>query len=648
MAACAGGLVAGLFEGASAGGERLIATIGLVCMVAVPALVIASCAVRAMIAAWRPQIMFEALREERGGMPRLAAWVGVAWLGALALAWAMFQGTWLLVSWTAFKPNSYGFLAPLLAVGSVLVIVALSRPCAELFTRLARAIDRRWQRTFPGTLLHPRIIVGGAIGTGLAATYLIWLLLVSRRMPHLDSMFLLGPLAATLVVVIVHATWTWPVRGRLVRRIAGVVVGAAAIAAIAFAIHVVRSRAEIALAIWAEEPISGTAVARLFDLEVIRSELPLDAFRPRERTPQHRDLVLVTFEGVRADRTPPYGGTAAMPVLAELAGRGTRFEWAFAPSNVTARSIPTMITGIAPNRVRGKRVETAMRLDPRHVVLAERLRAAGYDTAAFTCCAYLFGADARTGFARGLEHVAITDNPTQLAAAARGWLAARTSTRPLFLWIHARPSYTRDRERADDAERRSLYDASLATADAVLASIVLAFSERPVDRSPIFVVTSAHGEELGEHGQPFRADDLYNTQIRVPLVIAGPNVRTQVLTEPVGLVDLVPTLLELAGYHAPRGLDGRSLGEVAFGTRRPDASNPVYAAMFSGDRSAPSSSTVIRKEWKLIDTGSSLELYNLHADPSEKTNLAGQRTQTVTELRTILNARTKSAKTDPF
>ena len=94
---------------------------------------------------------------------------------------------------------------------------------------------------------------------------------------------------------------------------------------------------------------------------------------------------------------------------------------------------------------------------------------------------------------------------------------------------------------------------------------------------------------------------------------------------------------------------GGGAAEAAFGA---DTSNvlsksTIYAAILS-DRGTPSSAMLVRGNWKLIDTGSSLELYDLRKDPDEKTNLAGQRTQAVTEMRALLHTRTKAGKTDPF
>src|SRR5690606_16011139 len=134
-----------------------------------------------------------------------------------------------------------------------------------------------------------------------------------------------------------------------------------------------------------------------------------------------------------------YGGPAEMPLLRELAARGTVFEWAFAPSNVTRRSIPSMITGLRPNRVRGRVVCWALRLDPRHVLVAERLLAGGYETAGFMCCGATWGPYSRTGLQCGLSHLVIEPNGMKLAKQARQSLDARErrgDNKPLFLWMH--------------------------------------------------------------------------------------------------------------------------------------------------------------------------------------------------------------------
>ncbi len=337
-------------------------------------------------------------------------------------------------------------------------------------------------------------------------------------------------------------------------------------------------------------------IERLFDLDAIRDDLPREELRPAARPgAAHPDIVIITIDTLRADRTPPYGGAAEMPALRALAERGTVFERAYAPSNVTRRSIPAMMIGIHANRVRGRVVGWALRVDPRHVLLAERLRAGGYDTAGFMCCLSFWGPEARTGLGRGLDHVEIDGDGPRLAQRARAWLDAREllpGRRPLLLWMHLIEPHNWANgvpESLAEAERRKLYDRSIARADALLPTVLGAFAGRPADRAPIAIVTADHGEALGDHGVPYHAADLYNSNLHVPLVLAGPGVRVGRVAEAVSLTDLVPTVLELAGFEPPPAaeIDGRSIVDLATGRRAGDpAAGLAFAAMVK-DRSNP-------------------------------------------------------------
>jgi len=653
IAACVGALVAGIVDGRRADGWFAVATTaGFVVLIALPVLLAASLIVRGLVVAWQPRRIVESLLEARGSAPRLAGWVGVVWLGTLALAWAMFQGTWLLASWTAFKPLSIGFLAPLLGVGTVLGIVLLSRPAAMLFTWLARKLDARWQRIGPGTLLGPRTIGVGAVVTAIAAVCLIWRLLVTRRLGDVELGFLLAPTSGIIATILVHAAWRGSIR---VRAIAGGLVGATTVAAIVLAVHAATHLPALALEIWADAGLARRSIERVFELEAIRGDVSIEQFRPAERPgAPHPDIVLVTMDGVRADRTPPYGGPAQMPALRELGQRGAVFAWAFAPSNSTRHSIPSMATGIAPNRIQGRASTWALRLDPRHVLLAERLRAGGYETAGFLCCDEYWSERGRTGWPRGLEHLVIEQDGRTLARAARAWIEHRERTpgnRPLFVWIHLLDPVGSGPQGRTDDERRRLYDHSLAAADALLVEVFGAFAQRAPERVPLSIITANHGQGLGEHGQPYHATDLYNSQIHVPFVIAGPGIKAQRIPETVSLTDLMPTIVELAGFEPPRGVDGRSLADLATARRSGETASGTAFAMMLADRSRPETtgaSAIVRGGWKLIDSGTSVELYDLKNDPAERYNLFGQRPQIVVELKALLAARVRAAQRPPF
>jgi arylsulfatase A-like enzyme len=344
-----------------------------------------------------------------------------------------------------------------------------------------------------------------------------------------------------------------------------------------------------------------------------------------------------------------------MPTLRRLGERGVVFEWAFASSNVTRRSIPSIVIGMHPNRVRGRVVGWALRVDPRHVLLAERLRAGGYETAGFMCCAGFWGAEMRTGLSRGLEVLHIEQNGTKLSRSARNWVTARDrqqGNRPLFLWMHLLEPHNWTvgvGEPRTDEERRKWYDRSLSNSDAMLGELLAAFAGRSANKAPIVIVSADHGEALGEHGHAYHSTDLYNSQMRVPLVMAGPGIPPHRVFETVSLVDMVPTILDLAGFEPPARLDGRSIADLALG-KRPSSPNygTAFAAMIK-DRSNPGGvAAFVKGNWKIIDSEGAVELYDIHADPDEKTNLAGERPLILRELRTLLELRLAAGDTSPF
>lgn len=618
-------------------------------------LVGASLVARAFAAAWRPRQLIASLVDEDGAAPRLAAWTAVVWLGIFGLAWAMFQGTWLLARWTQFKTVTVAFAEPIIAMAAALLILTASRPAAVVFAWIARKLDARWRRTGRRTLLRPALILGGAIVLTFAALYLVWRLLVLPRIGGtLETDALHGPALAIASLVAVHGMW--PRIGARARRIGGALATALVACSIVLAIAATRRAPSRTLEIWGDQPIAGLAIERIFDLESIRARVSLAEFRPVERpAAPHPDIVLVTIDTMRADFTPPYGGMAPMPVLRELGIRGTVFLHAYSPSNVTRRSIPSMVTGIAPNRVRGRVVGWALRVDPRHVLLAERLRAGGYDTAGFMCCKGFWGEEARTGLERGLEHVTIEANGLRLAKAARAWIERRDRDhpgKPLFLWMHLLEphNWSTGVDPRTDEDRRRFYARILTQTDAMLLELMQAFTNRAPERAPIAIVTSDHGSPLGEHGQPQHSTDLYNSQIQVPFVIAGPGIKQQRVAETVSLTDLTPTLIELAGFEAPGGLDGRSLAPLATGARAPVAdSGEAFAAMVK-DRSNPGGITaLVRGRWKLIhnvDLG--YELYEVRTDPAERYNRVLDSPSVVNELKPLLDAREAAANVSPF
>ena len=209
----------------------------------------------------------------------------------------------------------------------------------------------------PGRLIAVTVVVG-AVGI-----YQPWRFLVNPKLGVIDLSIFHGPIVAAAGVGLGHLGWHRLGRTRTWLGGALACVVALAVGAAVFAL---QTRPSLTLSIWGERPLAGLVIDQLFDLDAIRAGLSPAEFQPRPRAgAAHPDIIIVTIDTVRADHTPPYGGGADMPILRELGMRGAVFDWAFSPSNVTRRSLPAMMIGLAPNRIRGGVVGWALRLDPR-------------------------------------------------------------------------------------------------------------------------------------------------------------------------------------------------------------------------------------------------------------------------------------------
>ena len=119
------------------------------------------------------------------------------------------------------------------------------------------------------------------------------------------------------------------------------------------------------------------------------------------------------------------------------------------------------------------------------------------------------------------------------------------------------------------AEMMAGYYGMVAQLDHALGRVLAALDETGQADDTLVVVTTDHGELLGDHQMLFKGPFHYDGLLRVPLVIRGPGARPGVVvTEPVGLVDLVPTILDGAGLAVPATVEGRSLGALLAGGRQ--------------------------------------------------------------------------------
>jgi choline-sulfatase len=362
------------------------------------------------------------------------------------------------------------------------------------------------------------------------------------------------------------------------------------------------------------------------------------------------NVLLITLDTTRADRIGAYGyTTASTPHLDRLAASGVRFEHALSPAPLTLPAHASLMTGRQPY-AHGVRNNGYFVLSPEMPTLAETFASAGYDTAAFVSA---FVLDRQFGLSQGFAHYDDSLDRTSGTAssslelerrgdrtveAATRWLSTRATGRPFFAWVHlfdphdpyAPPSPFREQF----ADRP--YDGEIAFTDALVGTLL----ERVgYGKSPTFVVVAGdHGESLGEHGESTHGLFVYDAALRVPLIIAGEGISgPSILSEPVRLIDVAPTIADLVGIDILPDVEGRSLRSLM--TRSTTAEEPpaIYAEtyfpqFFMGW--APLRSLRAGR-WKFIDAPEP-ELYDVEADPAERTNVIVRETARAESLRRAL------------
>jgi choline-sulfatase len=319
----------------------------------------------------------------------------------------------------------------------------------------------------------------------------------------------------------------------------------------------------------------------------------------------------VTLDTTRADSIGPEAQGVETPAFDALAARGLRFRQAYATVPETLPSHASLLTGLHPA---GHGVhENARYLGAKHPLLAERLRAAGYGTAAFVSS---FVLARRFGLARGFE-IYDDDLPpgrsersaSETTDRALAWMDRR-SPQLLFVWVHYFDPHA-PYEPPEPFRRRYAtdpYRGEIAAMDEQLGRLVAAFERRATGPVAI-VVASDHGEGRGDHGEAQHGNLVYQSTMHVPLVIVGPGVVPGVSDAPVSVRRVFHTTLDwatLGDAHSLRGPEA----EIVLG----EAMKPFLSYGWQPQVMA------VEGTMKAILAGR-MEVYDVVADPSEAHDL---------------------------
>lgn len=339
------------------------------------------------------------------------------------------------------------------------------------------------------------------------------------------------------------------------------------------------------------------------------------------------NLVLITLDSTRADRMGFLGGKGGLtPNLDRLAGESIVFEHAYAQAPATVVSHATILSGTYPQTTGMS--EIGGTLPSSLPYLPDLLKSQGYRTAAFVGSIQL---DPRNGPAQGFDRgfqtydagflpvIPSDKRPPmterrgdQVVARAVAWLT-HNAQGPFLVWIHINSPHATG----------ASYNTAVTGADAAIGKLLAALRQQKLYGNTAIVVVADHGESLGAHGEQTHGVFLYDDTIHVPLLVRLPEGQPAAKRVPakVRLVDVAPTLLEIAGIPVPSQMQGQSLLRIAKASAAAD--QPVYSRSELPQRGFGWSTLESWHAGKyLYIRAPKPELYDLTADPGATHNLA--------------------------
>ncbi len=408
--------------------------------------------------------------------------------------------------------------------------------------------------------------------------------------------------------------------------------------------------------------------------------------------------VLIVLDTLRADHLSCYGyERETAPALSKLAGEGVLFEKTVSFAPWTLPSVVNLFSGCPPTAEVFDQNNGGLKLS-----FVESIRKAGFTTAAVTeggLVSRFYGID--RGFSdyheeEGQSDPRGTGSPRDPRPSggiektfrlAREWIEKHRNEK-FFLFIHTYephtpydrrsfthgmspgrvgdvftvdriPQFNKECDAFNDAELRylqALYDGGVLESDRHVASFLDCLEELGLKDRTLVVVTSDHGEELGEHypgHSGSHGHSLRENQVRVPLIIRNPRESYPVKKVALQsrLMDVMPTIAEILGVTHEQAFKGASLlpmmrGEetthrVAFGGATSNGPQRIFVRWL-GYKYIKVVGPPPKGRPPLMPTPSRVQLYDLQADPLEENNLAKAKPEIVRRMEEVFNSMMES------
>ena len=370
-------------------------------------------------------------------------------------------------------------------------------------------------------------------------------------------------------------------------------------------------------------------------------------WRYRASRPADGPIILISIDTLRADHLPAYGySKVRTPNIDALAAAGTLFERAYSHAPQTLPAHATILSGQLPFET-GVRDNVGFTVKPGQWFVQRALQERGWPTGGFVS-AYVLRAAA--GLNQGFDTYdsdlpassggrpigeAQRDGDATLAAAEK-WLTARDAKKPFFLFFHIYEPHTPYTPPPRFAAYEP-YDGEIAYADEIAGRLFDRLRALEVYDRATIVLLADHGEGLGDHGEREHGLFLYNATTHVPLIVKLPGQSyARRVAAPVQHIDIVPTILDLAGAPARAELHGRSLRPLLEGTGTLPDTGIYSEALYSRYHFGWSEMYGLTDARYRFIRAPRDELYDIERDPKESASIAAERPQVRQAMRASL------------
>jgi arylsulfatase A-like enzyme/thioredoxin-like negative regulator of GroEL len=375
--------------------------------------------------------------------------------------------------------------------------------------------------------------------------------------------------------------------------------------------------------------------------------IPLTLLACHSREPiaptAHAPVILISIDTLRADHLPMFGYKGVeTPNLDALRRDGILFTNAFSHVPLTLPSHASVLTGQLPT-TNGVRNNIGYELRAGTPTIASMLHDDGYATGAAVSAYVLRGSTGvRATFdfyedsienQPGIPTGSLQRPGNLTAAIAKQWIEQH-GTKPFFFFLHLFEPHSpyEPPEPLRSRYAASPYDGEIAAADAIVGDFIGDLKSRGIYDRAIIILFSDHGEGLSQHGETEHGIFLYREAIHVPLLVKLPSSARagEADANPVGLVDILPTIAELTGATAPPKLDGVSL--LAPKTERRIYSETLYPRIHLGWSELRS----LEDAQHHFIQAPRPELYDMSADPAETRNILSEERRTYSAMKAEL------------